>query len=167
MLYGISGAPLPDAFPYKAEIEKACSEYDIPPCFAGGVAWRETLGSASWILATYGTSPTCTVSEDGGHGIFQLTSYVPSDWSDPFTNALAAAHVYFKPDLYRWHSIFNLSGDDLVKCAAASFNAGWDQASQWHEDGDVDAYTTRQNGVPYGEGVLANYHALVAGHLPS
>src|ERR1700676_3052262 len=159
--YGVSGADLPDNFPYKDAIDQACVLFEFSPVLAGAVAWRETLEIAAWIGTAYpGKTPLTVVTGDGGHGLFQLTSEVPLNWENPFVNAQVAVRDYLAKDLEHWHAKYGLEGEDLVRATAASFNAGWDQAEKWHLQGDVDLYTTHR----YGVGVLVNYRALVAGH---
>jgi hypothetical protein len=79
MIQGISGAPLPEGFPYKAIIEAVCGEA-FPPCLMGAIKMNETgLGE--------GPAAELNISFDGGHGLMQLTSSWPTDWAEPAYNA--------------------------------------------------------------------------------
>lgn len=85
MMYGILGVPVPAHLVYAEEINAACGDF-FPPCLAYAVANRETIRGERgglWRAAT-------VVSPDGGHGLFQLTSWVPDDWADPARNAFWA-----------------------------------------------------------------------------
>jgi hypothetical protein len=169
MQYGIQGGPLLASFPYCREITQAADECGVSPLLLGAIAWRETLGSTAWLQLTYGQPPNSVVSHDGGHGIFQLTSPVPDNWSDPYANAKYACTEHIIPSIKLWTGIpYKYTGTELVRCVAASFNAGDAQAQEWHEEyGDVDAYTTRADGIPYGIGVLNNYLRLCKNLLPN
>ena len=158
MRWGVSGKPIPSGLPYEEQIKDACFVYSFPPCLAYAIASVETIGgevAGSWNAAT-------VISADGGHGLFQLTSYVPPGWDDPATNASCAVLDWLVPDATRAFQELRLSGDNLVRAVAASFNAGWYGMMSGHRLNDVDRFTTNH----YAARVLANYHKLVAGQSP-
>lgn len=161
MRWGISGQPLPAGLLYGAEISAACAAYNFPVCFAYAIAWRESIRGESngkWNAAT-------VVSSDGGHGVFQLTSYVPTGWSDPLTNAEAALAYWLVPNVNSFYDRFDLRGDALVKAAADAFNRGYGAVSADLSAGrDPDAGSTGKN---YGADVLAQYRRLIAGQNPA
>jgi hypothetical protein len=110
-----------------------------------------------------------TVISDGppaGYGIFQLTvppvgyqgNWPIDNWQDPDTNTEFALVNYLIPDMRIWVSKFGLTGDSLVKCTAASFNAGLSAAESGHEQGNVDLYDTDA----YGMTVLKIYKQIAA-----
>jgi hypothetical protein len=162
MRWGISGQPisLNLGLPYVAEITAACSALNFPPCFAYAIAWRETISgerNGQWDAAT-------VVSPDGGHGLFQLTSYVPPGWQDPLTNAEAALKYWLLPNVNSLYDHFQLQGDDLVKAAADAFNRGYGNVSASLSAGqDPDVNSAHGN---YGSAVLQQYQLLVAGNAP-
>lgn len=161
MRWGISGQPLPAGLRYGSEITAACTAYNFPPCFAYAIAWRESIrgeAGGKWTAST-------VISGDGGHGLFQLTSYVPDGWSDPLTNAEAALKYWLVPNVNGFYDRFDLRGDDLVKAAADAFNRGYGAVSADLTAGrDPDAASSGGN---YGADVLAQYHKLAAGENPS
>ncbi len=158
MRWGISGAPIPPRLLYADPVQRAATELDFPPLFAYAIACRESIVgemNGKWKSAT-------VVSADGGHGLFQLTYWVPPGWNDPKTNAHYAIKDWLLVDIQRWSREYGLVGDDLIKCAAASFNAGWLPAANAHRAGDVDSVTTNK----YGAGVLAIFHNLISRQSP-
>jgi len=158
MRWGVSGKPIPSGLPYEATIRDACFVSGFPPCLAYAIASVETIGgevAGSWNAAT-------VISADGGHGLFQLTSYVPPGWDVPETNARYAMLDWLVPDATRVFQELRLSGDNLVRAVAAAFNAGWGGMMSGHRLDDVDRFTTNH----YAARVLANYHKLVAGQSP-
>ncbi len=160
MLYGMSGGPLPANLPYAQDVIAACGS-NFPPLVAYSVAARETIMgqlAGEWNAAT-------VVSGDGGHGLFQLTSSFPSNWQDPQANARYAMENWLVPDMNWWRSqIPGLQGDDLIRCIAASFNAGRGGAWRGHQEGSIDLYTTDN----YGSGVLSIYKSLfLTGKFPT
>lgn len=152
--WGISGRVIPTGLLYAGPIGKACQDRNFPPCFAYAIAARESIigeMNGKWKAST-------VVSFDNGHGLFQLTSSWPSNWEDPYTNALYAIDNFLIPDIAQWiKRIPDLQANDLVRCAAASFNAGFGGAWSGHADGDVDKYTSDR----YGQGVLDIYLNLL------
>lgn len=152
--WGISGAPIPEHLLYSVPVTSACFDKNFPPVFAYAVACRESIigeMNGKWNAAA-------VVSSDNGHGLFQLTSWWPDPgWDDPATNAHYAVVDWLLPDTIRWFREYGLTGDALIKCAAASFNAGYGAASAAHERGNVDAVTSDN----YGAGVLEIYHNLL------
>lgn len=161
MRWGISGQPLPAGLLYGSEITAACLAYNFPVCFAYAIAWRESIRGESggkWTAAT-------VVSPDGGHGLFQLTSYVPNGWSDPLTNAEAALQYWLLPNVNAFYDRFELRGDPLVKAAADAFNRGYGAVSaNLTAKKDPDAGST---GHDYGSDVLSQYHKMAAGGAPT
>jgi len=153
---GISGAALPNGFPYKSIIEQVCADKAFFPCLVGAIKMNETgLGQ--------GPVSENDISFDGGHGLMQLTSSWPDNWEDPETNIAYAVQMYMLGAYASWTSPpYSLDGDDLVRAIAASYNAGFDNALAGHRIGNVDAYTTNN----YGARALSNYKALVAGTIP-
>lgn len=156
MQNGISGKGLPEGFPYKAIIETLCVKHNFFPCVVGAIKINETgLGQ--------GPTTENDVSGDGGHGIMQLTSYVPPDWQNPTVNIECAITKFLLPDYAVWTSPpYSLSGEELVKALAASYNAGFDNALAGHKQGNVDLYTTHN----YGQRALSNEIALTQGTIP-
>lgn len=153
MLYLISGEPIPAKLIYSEYIQKACDERNFWPLFAYAVACRESIigeMNGKW-------NARSVLSSDGGHGLFQLTSSWPNNWQDPYANACYAIDNFLTPLTNQWReAVPGLEGDDLIRCVAASFNAGFGGAWSGHERGDVDLYTSNN----YGAGVLAIYHNL-------
>lgn len=145
---GIVGTPLDLAFPFSQQINAACAAADWFPYVAYAIKWNETanLPDAATII-----------SDDGGHGLFQLTSSFPSEWQDAYVNALYAIQNFLAPAETYWAT--TLQGDDLIRAIAAEFNAGRAQAIEGHEKGDLDLYTTND----YAARCLVNYHKLLDG----
>ena len=159
MRWGVSGQPLDANLPYASVIGTACTQLDFPPCFAYAIGWVETISGE---VAGLWPSAARVISGDGGHGLFQLTSWVPDNWDDPAVNTGYAIRDWLLPDVQYWNRQRAQVGDALVKCVAASFNGGLGGAQRGFDEGDVNKYTT--NG--YGSRVVAAYHRLVAGHRP-
>jgi hypothetical protein len=167
MVDGLSAAPIPAslALPYADAIGAACvkAPNNFPPCLAYAIGWRETIRGRAW-LATLGQTPANAVSPDGGHGIFQLTSWVPNGWDDPGTNAYWAVARWLAPNLAHF-AAKGLTGESLVKATAAAFNAGVDAVEHQLANGlQIDHCTTHQN---YGFDVWTIYQTLLAGGTPS
>lgn len=168
--YGISGGDLPLTLPYAKSIQEAADDANFSPRFTYAIAWRETIRAqmSGWIIATYGAGITAAncVSGDGGHGVFQLTSYVPPHWDDPYSNALCAIKNWFtggpQPSMQYWVAR-GMVGNDLIRCMAASFNCGIDQAQAGHDRGNVDMNTANGD---YGADVLEQYLRLNAALMP-
>lgn len=159
MKYGLSGAQVPVDLRYAGAINSAGWSCAFSPALAYAVAWRETIsGEAAGLWPT----AAGVVSSDGGHGLYQLTSWVPDDWADPAKNAYYAVHDWLAVDAVRWFSEYRLVGGPLVRAIAASFNAGFNAARKAHELGDVDLITTDR----YGDGVLKIYQQLLATGSP-
>jgi hypothetical protein len=151
VIAGISGAPLPEGFPYKAIIEAVCGEA-FPPCLMGAIKMNETgLGE--------GPAAELNISFDGGHGLMQLTSSYPTDWAEPAANFRYALEQFLLPALVDWQDAEQ--GDNLVRCIAATYNAGYGNAQAGHAEGDVDKYTTNR----YATRALAHFTALSAGRI--
>lgn len=153
MIYLISGKPVPFELRYSREITVACGEI-FPPLVAYAVACNETIIgeiNGKWDAAT-------VVSSDSGHGLFQLTSSWPDDWEDPYANARYAINNFLVPAMRQWReNAPEIMGDDLVRCIAATFNAGFGGAWRGHTKGDVDRFTTDN----YGQRALVIYQSLL------
>lgn len=154
MKYGLSGASVPANLPYAADVNRAATESDFSPLFSYAVFYRETIhGEVAgwWNAAT-------VISADGGHGLGQITppwNVVPAQWYLPYQNAMASIKILDRA-LENWLPIFQ--GADLLRLAAATYNAGYGNALAGHNRGNVDTYTTKN----YAAGVLAYYNALLA-----
>jgi hypothetical protein len=169
MLYGVSAIPLPVTFPFAASIAAAAGA-DFPPCWLGAVAATEN----GELLSVNPSAALTVISGDSGHGLYQITpeAWWPTpmraawsnlDWKSPTANATFARLWFLEPAVTYWNGTLLMTGDDLVKCVAAEYNAGRAAAQDGHEKGEVDAFTT---GGDYGARTLANLHALLAGKLP-
>lgn len=164
MRWKISGLPLPVGFPFRNEITEACDRVDAPPCLVGAIKLNETGMSTNAAELQDGCVPGTEKMPDGsdaGHGIFQLSSSWPSDWNNPLANAVYAVRVFIVPAITFWYSAHGYTGDDLVRCVAASYNAGISAAWVGHLEGSVDAFTTDD----YAQRCLAHFQMLVAGRL--
>ena len=159
MIYGISGTSVPAQLPFASVIQTGCVNANFPPCLAYAIAWRESIRGE---LAGMWKSAEDVVSEDGGHGLFQLTSSYPDDWSDTAANVRYALSYFLVPSLHFFAGT-GLRGDALVRCVAAAFNEG--QGTAWldHLAGNVDLGTT---GNDYASDVLTQYQRLVSGQKP-
>lgn len=160
MIYEISGNPIPGHLAYAGKIQSHCVSANFPPCVAYAIAWRESIRgelNGSW------KSAEDVLSEDGGHGIFQLTSSWPEDWTDVDANIGYALSHFLVPSLHFFAGT-GVRGDGLVRCVAAAFNEGQGTAFLDHLVGNVDLGTTGHN---YASEVLANYHRLIAGEDPT
>jgi soluble lytic murein transglycosylase-like protein len=147
---GISGGPLYAAFPYAKIINDLSNEYDVSPLVVAAIKYNETgLG--------HGPQTETDISGDGGRGIMQLTSSYPDDWTVPTSNIEWAIRNYIVPAWAFWETMEQ--GAELVRCIAASYNAGTGAALQGHKEGNVDKYTTNN----YGQRALESYLALQEG----
>jgi hypothetical protein len=144
---GISGGPVPAAREYATLFDAIAGELDISPLVLCAIRQNETSEG----------DPPNVVSDDGGHGIMQLTSSWPPDWADPEANIAYAAQRFVAPQWAAWVEATGLQGDGLIRAIAAGYNAGYETALRAHTRGDVDAVTTDR----YGERALANYHRLL------
>jgi hypothetical protein len=148
----LSGRSLSTTMPYAVAIEEACLTVMSPP-LAYAIAQHESIEgelNGKWIAHE-------VVSDDGGHGLFQLTSSYPDDWIEPSANARYAVAHFLEPAYEFWSTYYHLEGGDLVRAIAAEFNAGRSAALAGHHAGNVDLYTTDH----YAEAVLAIYTRLV------
>jgi len=160
MLYGISGASLPSTFPFAAEINGTSVFCGASPCLVGGIAYVETLSVLSPDDArTY-------VSFDNGHGLFQLTSSWPQNWQAVTTATQFAIENFVVPAMTLWNHDYGYTGDTLVRCVAATYNAGLTNALKGHFQGNVGKYTTQSEGITYDIRVLNAYKTLASGALP-
>jgi len=155
MRNGIEAASLSPALPYAAPINEACARLNATqsPLLCYAIAYRETI-------VEFGSGSAAVVSDDGGHGLFQLTASFPDNWQSAYVNACYAIDEFITPAEVFWAK--EVQGEDLVRCIAAEFNAGRSAALRGHEEGNVDAYTT--NG--YAEAVLGYYQNLVTRGAP-
>lgn len=156
--WGVAGSDVTPSWLYAGFINRQCDRLDFPPALAYAIAVNETIAgeaAGEWNAAT-------VQSGDGGWGLFQLTSYHPDNWQDPSTNCYYAVTDWLLPDANRWFQEFRVTGDDLIRCVAASFNAGWGNAVAAHNAGNVDAATTDN----YASRALDHYHAIIAGNRP-
>ena len=109
---------------------------------------------------TNGLADAATViSDDGGHGLLQLTSSYPANWADPYANVLYAIDNFLRSAETYWSA--ELQGNNLIRAIAAEYNAGRSQAIAGHEAGNVDLYTTNS----YGQRALDMYLRLLAGKV--
>ena len=155
--FGISGATVSSALPYSVNINDAAVQTNFSPILLYSICWHETIQgevNGSWIASS-------VISFDGGHGLAQLTSSYPSDWEDPTANAAYAVTNFLFPDMVIWTEEFGLSGDELIKCMAASYNAGLAGAEEGHAQNNVDLYTTDN----YGQAVLNIYNNILTGNI--
>lgn len=156
--FGISNAHLPASFPAFQTFNSIGLSRGFFPCLLGAIAWEETLKVLPLANAM------SYISYDNGHGVMQLTDSWPSGWKVLSSNLAYAVDDYLMPALKQWTSQTTLMGDVLVKCVAATYNAGFGQAWEGHLNGNVDQFT--ENG-DYGARVLADYTALVSGIVPA
>jgi hypothetical protein len=166
MLFGVAGNGLPSGLSYGEPIEAAAVAQSFPPCWLYAHGWQETIKVAGWI-ESMGYEPANYISGDGGHGIFQLTASVPNDWQDPQVNATYAITQFLRPAIAYWNGTYGYTGDTLIRCVAAQYNAGLGGAQAGHNEGDVGKYTTHTDGVSYSDLVLKYFQQLVAGAHPS
>jgi hypothetical protein len=161
MLHDIAGSPIPGNLLYAEAVNLACVELNFPPLFAYAVANRETIRgerNGKWIASDI-------VSFDGGHGLFQLTSWWPADWNNPHVNAHWAVARWLGPSLSHYALIHGYTGDRLMAAAGDAFNAGLGAVCRLCELGEnPDGATTGHN---YGADVVACYHALLADRTPT
>ena len=160
MIDGISGAPIPTVLRYAQPIQQACEAYPtFPPCLAYAIAFRETIGGE---IAGLWVSAATVLSADEGHGLFQLTSSYPSDWTDVNANSRYALEHFLVPSL-DFFAGRGLTGVSLIRCIAAGFNSGNETAWENHLRGNVDLGTTDN----YAAAVLNNYQRLISGESPA
>ena len=154
---GISGREVDESLPYASITNTVCDNEQFFPAVAYAIFWQESIQgqvNGKWNAAT-------VESDDGGHGIGQLTSSWPSDWQDPTANITYAVEHYLLPALDYWKS--SLQGDDLVRAIAATYNAGLGAALAGHAQGNIDLYTTDD----YAARALASYTAIVLTGKPA
>lgn len=152
MRWGIESGTLDPALPYVLDVSRAAIAENVPEVLLYAIAWHESIeGQVNgwWSAAT-------VLSADGGHGLCQLTSSWPDDWEDPCANARFACTQFIVPAGEYWQSRVT-SPLDLVRCIAATYNAGLGNAVAGHAKGDVDAFTTDR----YGERVAVIYENLI------
>jgi hypothetical protein len=156
MEHGIEAGTIPNHLPYAIDIQAGCEEHNFSPALTYAVAWRETIRgelNGSWCAAT-------VLSGDGGHGLFQLTSSWPeNNWQDPKANTSFAITKFLIPSM-NWFLDQGLTGEALIRCIAASFNAGIGGAWNAHLEGNVDLVTT---GNDYAADVFQIYTAIIEG----
>jgi hypothetical protein len=155
-IWGLSGASVASGLLYAGAINGSAQRANFPPPLLYAICFIESIGGEyndEWNAAT-------VISADGGHGLGQLTASYPDNWSDPSANADYAVSVFLVPAVNYWHGNMQLTGEALIKCVAATYNAGLGNAQLGFTDGNVDEYTT---GHDYGRRCIAVYNALVAG----
>lgn len=168
---GLSGVAYPATLPYATAINESATSRKFWPCVLGAIGWQETIGGevSGWLAQTYGaeiTAATC-VSGDGGHGCFQLTQSFPDDWMDPKSNARYALDAFLLPALQYWNVHVGMTGEALLRCMAAEFNAGRIAAIKGHANGEVGLFTTHdEHGISYSDNVLNHFLKLSAGLTP-
>jgi hypothetical protein len=170
MRWDISGGPLPPGLPYADAITTAFEEANLSPMFGYAIAAEESIK-----LEVAGEIPSAAsvIGGSGGYGLFQGTPAasgiaLPENWQDPLTNARYAVQYWFNdPDqggFPFWVAPpYNELGTNLIRCVAASYNAGRQGAIDGHDRGNVDMNTYGGN---YAARVLANYLRLCAGQAP-
>lgn len=162
---GISGAELASKHEYAAIVNQLAIGAGVAPLLVYAIRLNETSEGFPPDGLQGGADPKTGLMPDGsnaGHGVMQLTSSWPSDWEDPAANIGYAIEHFIAPAWKDWVGIFAIKGDDLIRCIAASYNAGFDAARKAHIAGDVDAVTTDR----YGDRALEHFHALLA-ELPA
>jgi hypothetical protein len=147
---GIVGTPLDLAARFAQPINAACAAANWFPYVVAAIQHNETNGLAN--AAT-------VISDDGGHGVMQLTSSYPPNWAEPYANVLYAIDNFLQSAETYWAR--ELQGNDLIRAIAAEYNAGRSQAIAGHEAGNVDLYTTND----YGQRALGTYLKLLAGEV--
>lgn len=160
MRYGILAPNVPAAFPFAEAFNQVGQYAGVSPCLLAAHGYVETLEVLPPEEArTY-------LSYDGGHGIMQLTSSFPTDWQTVVSNLVWAANQFIIPALETWYHDYGYTGDTLVRCEAATFNAGLNAALRGHFQGNVGMYTTTSEGITYDVRVLNAYKTLAAGSIP-
>lgn len=156
MRYGIVAGTIPGHLPYASIVQTAAEQENFSAALPYAVAWRETIRgerNGKWNAAS-------VISGDGGRGLFQLTSSYPDDWERPDRNCHYALEHFLKP-ARDFFVAEGLLGEALIRCIAASFNAGIETAWEAHLAGDVDRCTT---GCDYAADVFHVYSAIISGH---
>lgn len=162
MEFGVLDPPLPPDAPFRQEIGLTCQSANISRSLVYAVGWNETLGEYGAKAADKlqdGADPVTQKMPDGGdagHGVFQLTSSWPPNWSDPVENCRYAINNFIRPAMHYW-AAQGYRGEQLVLLTAAEFNAGRENVTlglRNHEDPDI--FTTAR----YGRRAVINYAAL-------
>lgn len=149
---------LAPTLPYVSQVLQSCTLLNWFQSVAYAIAWRESISGQ---VAGLWPNAATVLSDDGGHGLFQLTYSFPDEWDDPYRNALYAIVTFLEPAETYWAQVEQ--GDNLVRCIAAEYNAGRDLALKGHDEGDVDKYTTDN----YAAAVLGFYHSILASGKPT
>jgi len=158
MMHGISAAPVPAlGLPFADAVNLVCMQKNSFPCVLYAVGWRESIREYGLAAATRTSD-----NNDGGHGIWQLTSSYPPNWQDPQANCAFAIDHFIIPALDFWFNRMGQTDVALIKCIAAEFNAGRSGAMGGFTLGNVDQNTTHGN---YGHDVVTQYNRLLA-HMP-
>jgi hypothetical protein len=158
MRWGIESGELDPTLPYALDVAKAAVAEEVPVALLYAIAWHESIAgevAGLWTAAT-------VLSDDGGHGLCQLTSSWPDDWEIPFSNASFACSQFIVPAAQYWCQRVE-GAFALVKCIAATYNAGLGNAVAGHSIGNVDAYTTDG----YGAAVTAIFASIIETGKPS
>jgi hypothetical protein len=175
--WGISGAALPEGFPFALEIANVCAAKDFPPCLVGAMKANETGASADPKIMQIGTWPGSDYltnaagngpdpTQNAGHGPYQLTYSWPSNWDDPTASTAYAIDNFLQPAVDFWVAN-KFGGDNLVKAVLASYNAGTNTVWGYHvKYNDLDGVAPNCTTDKYGARGLTAYTALVSGKLP-
>jgi hypothetical protein len=147
-------------------IQYVGEDQQFPPCWLYAHAWQEMIrewGIGSADRMQNGADPETGLLPDGstaGRGLFQLTSSFPVNWANPVANAKYAVKNFLAPLIAQWLEKYpGMNGEVLIKCVAASYNAGFEPAYAGHLEGNCDKYTTNN----YGTRVLLSYQQLING----
>ncbi len=136
---------------YESIIMEAADDFDIPPSFIGGIGSRESF----WGIILDPPGPDGVGDSGHGRGLMQIDDGShefarTGNWTDPRANIrygcdlLADNRAVLKRE--------GLSGKQLLRATAASYNAGLSAVLRRLERGsDVDLATTGQD---YGKDVL-------------
>lgn len=156
--WGLESGHLDLTLPYAEAINMAAIDEACPAALAYAIAWRESIfgETQGWWEAS------SIESADGGHGLFQLTASWPTNWMEPAANARYAMSNFIIPAGEYWQGRVDGS-QALVKCIAATYNAGLGNAVAGHAQGDVDKFTS--NG--YGAAVAEYYAEIIATGRPT
>lgn len=169
---GLSAGPLPVALrlPFASEVERASLVGPtFSPILAYAVKVNETNLSTNPEEIQIGADPHTLLMPDGtnaGVGIFQLTSFHPKGWRDPYICSVEAIKIWLFPAEQYWHGNYGLQGEALVRAVAAEFNAGRGNAEAGHRGGDVGRFTTYSHGLSYADRALNHYLNLEKGITP-
>jgi hypothetical protein len=162
MLYGIAAMPVHSDLAYAQAINDAANEVNFSPPLAYAIANRESIRgerNGKWIAAH-------VVSGDGGHGLFQLTSWFPAiGWDNPRINAHWAIVRWLQPSVSHYAAHHGYRGDILIDAVADAFNAGQGTICTLCDRGENPDHATTDS--DYGRDVLMCYRALITDRPPT